>query len=141
MPENNQVPRSPSDAVNGLLYFPRMLEKIRLLAQGRLREDLHDNLGKGMDGWLCEFLRVDYKDLKDRTLAGGSDEEVLAWCEAQTRPLSDTDKLVWREYTLKLGWNDRLTPLLERRKQESGLQDRVDIVTMAHYIDADEGRA
>lgn len=127
--------------MNGLLYFPRMLEKIRLTAQGRLRSDLHDNLGKGMDGWLCEFLRVDYKDLKDRTLAGGSDEEVLAWCEAQTRPLSDTDKLVWREYTLKLGWNDRLTPLLERRKQESGLQDRVDIVTMAHYIDADEGRA
>jgi hypothetical protein len=141
MPDNEQVPCSPAEAVNGLLYFPRMLNKIRLAAAGRLRGDLHENLGKGMDGWLCEFLRVDYAALKDRVLAGGSDEEILDWCESQSRPLSETDKLIWRDYTLKLGWNDRLTPLLERRKRESGLRDRVEIVTMAHYIDADEGRA
>ena len=33
-----------------------------------------------------------------------------------------------------------ITPTLERRKREAGLQDRADIETMFQFIDADEGR-
>ncbi len=135
------VPCSPSAETGGLVYFPRMLKKIRLHAQGHLREDLRENLGKGIDGTLCSFLRISYDELKTRTLAGGSDEEILAWCAAQVRDINETDKLVWRAYALKLGWSDHLSHRLIERKAESNLADRDDIQTMAQYIDADEGRA
>lgn len=136
------LPCSPLQQVNGFAYFPRMLAKIRLAAQGTLWEDLHANLGKGQDASCIEFLHLEpgYEGLKSRVLAGGSDEEILAWCETQGRKLNDTDKLVWNSFVAKLGWNDHLTSILTRRKEESGLTDRADIVTMPHYIDVDEGR-
>lgn len=140
-PAEPQVPCSPKAELEGLVYLPRLLDKIRLHARGLLRSDLHANLGKGMDGWLCEFLRIPYEDLKAEVLAGRTDQEVLAWCREQGRDLNEVDLLVWRSFALKLGWNDHLSELLVRRKAESGLQDRDDIQTMPHYIDADEGRA
>jgi gluconokinase len=83
---------------------------------------------------------VNYDDLKARVLQGGTDEEILQWCQEHGRPLNDTDKLVWNYYMLKLGINDHVTPNLVKRKAESGLSDRDDIQTMPHYIDVDEGR-
>jgi hypothetical protein len=141
MESASQVPCSPTVELAGIAYFPRLINKIRLHDQGVLRADLHENLGKGMDGWICDFLRVSYDDLKARVLEGCSDEDILAWCEQNGRVLNDTDRLVWRSFALKLGWNDHLSPVLARRKTESGLQDRDDIQTLPHYIDADEGRA
>ncbi len=73
-------PGSAYETIDGMLYLPRMLSKIRLFAQGELRPDFHANLGKGADGWCCNFLRVNYAELRDRVLAGGSDEEILEWC-------------------------------------------------------------
>lgn len=121
-------------------YFPRMLAKIRLHAQGRLWEELHNNLGKGADGWCCGFLHVNYDDLKARVIQGGSDEEILAWCAEHGRPLNDCDRLVWNAFASKLGWSDHVSAILRKRKTEAGLAGRDDIQTMPHYIDVDEGR-
>lgn len=137
---NDQVPCSPSVELNGFAYFPRMVEKIRLHAQGRLRADLHDNLGKGMDGWCCDILRVTYDDVKAKTLEGSSNEELLRWCEETGGVLNDSLKLVWNTFIHNFGRNDRASAILVRRKAESGLSRRDDIQTMAHYIDVDEGR-
>lgn len=139
-PDPATLPCSPLDEVRGLKYFPRMLAKIRLHAAGKLWEDLHANLGKGSDGACVDFLHVSYDALKARVLEGGSDEDILAWCEQNGRPLNDMDKLAWNYYTAKLGWNDHITAILAKRKVESGLADRDDIQTIAHYIDVDEGR-
>lgn len=139
-PDPATLPCSPLDETAGLKYFPRMLGKIRLHAAGELWEDLHANLGKGSDGALVEFLHINYDELKARVLQGGSDEEILQWCQEQTRPLNDTDKLVWNYYTMKLGINDHITAILAKRKADGGLGDRDDIQTIAHYIDVDEGR-
>jgi len=139
-PDPATLPCSPLDETAGLKYFPRMLSKIRLHAEGKLWEDLHANLGKGSDGALIGILRVNYDDLKTRVLGGGSDEDVLQWCQEQSRPLNDTDKLVWNHYVKTLGWNDHVSAMLLKRKAEGGLSDRVDIQTMAHFIDVDEGR-
>jgi len=117
-----------------------MLEKIRLMEQGLLWEELHDNLGKGADGWCAGFLHLDYVAFRARVLEGGSDEEIPVWCEANGRPLNDSDRLVWNAFVSKLGWNDHISPMLEKRKVESGLADRDDIVTIPHYVDVDEGR-
>jgi len=139
-PDPSSLPCSPLDEFGGLKYLPRLLGKIRLHAAGRLWEELHNNLGKGFDLWLVEFFHLDYDSLRERTLAGGSDEEILAWCEERGRPLNEMDRKVWNAYVAKIGWNDHLSETLTRRKAESGLADRDDIQTMCHYIDADEGR-
>jgi hypothetical protein len=46
------IPRSPYDQLHGFVYVPRMLDKIRLHAAGKLSEDYIPNLGhpKKMDG-------------------------------------------------------------------------------------------
>jgi len=139
-PDASTLPCGPLDEAAGLIYFPRMLAKIRLHAEGRLWEDLCHNLGKGMDAWCSGFLHVSYDDLKARVLLGGSDAEILAWCEEHGRPLNDSDRLVWNAFASKLGWNDHVSAILRKRKGEAGLGERDDIQTMPHYIDVDEGR-
>ncbi len=139
-PDPATLPCSPFDETAGLKYFPRMLAKIRLQAQGRLWEELRNNLGKGADGWCLGFLHISYEDLKARVLEGGTDEEILQWCEQHGRPLNDADRLVWNAFATKLGWNDHVSAMLVKRKAESGLAHRDDIQTMPHYIDVDEGR-
>ena len=37
-------PKSPKEMTGGMMYFPRMLDKIRLHAQAELHEDYHENL-------------------------------------------------------------------------------------------------
>ncbi|MDP4583874.1 MAG: DUF5069 domain-containing protein [Verrucomicrobiales bacterium] len=139
-PDPASVPCSILDETAGFKYFPRMLGKIRLMEQGMLWVELHGNLGKGADSWCTGFLHLDYEALRVRVLEGGSDEEIFAWCEAKGRPLNESDRLVWNAFVSKLGWNDHLSPMLEKRKAESGLAGRDDIVTIPHYVDVDEGR-
>jgi gluconokinase len=139
-PDPASLPCGILDETAGLKYFPRMVGKIRLMEQGLLWDELHDNLGKGADGWLTGFLHLDYEALRARVLEGGSDEEILAWCEANGRPLNDSDRLVWNAFISKLGWNDHISATLEKRKAEGGLADRDDIRTIPDYVDVDEGR-
>ena len=68
-----QTPISAFISVGGLLYFARMLDKIRKHSRGELREDFHEMLGSGFDGRCCRFFRVDYAAVKARTLKGGTD--------------------------------------------------------------------
>ena len=125
-----------------MLYFPRMLDKIRLHARGELHEDYHKNLGavKAADGACCNFLRVHYRDLRERVLQGGSDEEILEWCFEKGRRLNQGDLVVWNGFISKFGWRDFATPTLERLKTEYGISDRSDITTIPELIDFDEGR-
>jgi hypothetical protein len=75
-------PKRLKDTTKGMMYFPRMLDKIRLHARGKLHEDYHKNLGaqRAADGACCNFLRVHYRDLRERVLQSGTDEEILNWC-------------------------------------------------------------
>jgi len=125
------------------VYFARMLHKIRLRAAGKLRADFHPNLGSGFDGRCCRFLGVTYSTVRDRALAGGTDDEILAWCFTNgTRP-SEEQILIWNKFMLKRGWRDEdddSTQELERYKASSGLAHRSDILTFFDYYEVDEGR-
>jgi hypothetical protein len=135
-----KIPKSPYASIEGIVYFPRMLEKIRLHAAGELREDLRANLGISFDKRCCEFLQVAYDDIAAQVKAGKTDEEVLEWCfENGARPTPEQVE-VWSEFMRKRGWNDEVAAKLAERKAESGFTDRDDIVVMFDYIDADEGR-
>jgi gluconokinase len=135
-------PKSPKEMTGGMMYFPRMLDKIRLHASGELGEDYLPNLGRARaaDGACANFLRVKYEELRDRVLAGGTDEEILEWCYEKGRRLNRGDLVVWNGFVSKLGWNDFVTPMLEDQKQKGGFAHRTDIVTVPDFIDLDEGR-
>ncbi|MBC2600514.1 DUF5069 domain-containing protein [Puniceicoccus vermicola] len=137
---NDQPPISAYQEVCGMKYFPRMLDKIRKYAAGELREDFHHHLGIGLDGRTCQFLRIDYQKLKEKTLAGGSDEEIFQWCDENGRQLDENDKIIWNGFVSKIGWKDQVTESLIERKKSSGLEDRDEIQTMVEYFEYDEGR-
>jgi gluconokinase len=136
-------PKSPKEMIGGMMYFPRMLDKIRLHVRGELGEEYHANLGeaRAADGACSNFLRVKYEELRDRVMEGGSDEEILEWCYEKGRRLNRGDLVVWNGFVSKLGWNDFVTPVLAEQKQKSGLAHRTDIITVPDFIDLDEGRS
>src|ERR1043165_2801958 len=96
--------RSPYAKVGRLVYFGRMLDKIRLHAAGKLPADYVKSLSEGLDGRCCRFLGVPYAALAAPTLAGGPDEELLAWAHARGTPRADEDCYVWNRFLTKLGW-------------------------------------
>lgn len=134
--------RSPYAKVGRLVYFGRMLDKIRLHAAGQLPEaDYAANLGKGFDSRCCNFLRVNYEELKSRVLAGGLDDaQLLAWCHEKGGARTDEECEIWNGFMAKRGWRDASVPILAKRIKESGLE-AAPILTMFDYLDYDEGRA
>jgi len=132
--------RSPFVQVGGLVYFARMLDKIRAHAKGELPPDYHPNLRKGFDEKCVTFLRIKYDQLVERVKQGGRDEAILQWCFKIGRRPSEDEIYVWNEFMRKRGWNDEVSETLKRRKQEAGMADRSDIQTAFQFIDADEGR-
>ena len=145
MPEDPSLPfpRSAFDRTGGIVYFARMLDKIRLRAAGKLRPEYEENLGGGFDGRCCRFLGVTYAALGERTLAGGTDEEILAWCGEQGVRPNEEQILVWNQFMLKRGWRDEddgSTQELAAYKAGSGLVHRADLLTFFDYYEVDEGR-
>lgn len=136
--------RSPYAKVGRLVYFGRLLDKIRLHAAGRLPADYTANLGDEaqpnvFDARCCRFLGVRYADLRERTLAGGTDEEILAWAEARGRAHTDEECEIWNFFMAKRGWRDAGSALVQQRIQQFGLTGKP-AQTMFDVLDYDEGR-
>lgn len=135
--------RSCYAKVGRLVYFGRMLDKTRLHAAGRLPVEYQQNLGDEqfyvLDGRCCRFLGVRYADLKDRILAGGTDEAILAWAQANGTPRTDEECHMWNRFIVKLGWRDERSHVLPQRIHDSGLTGQP-IETVIDHIEFDEGR-
>jgi carbohydrate kinase (thermoresistant glucokinase family) len=133
--------RSPYAKVGRLVYFGRMLDKIRLHAAGQLPvEDYAANLGQGFDARCCTFLRVNYDELKARVLVGDlTDAQLLAWCEQRGGGRSDEECEIWCGFMMKRGWRDAGAEVLAKRIRESNLESKP-VQTMFDYLDFDEGR-
>lgn len=135
--------RSPFDQVNGLVYFGRMLDKIRLAVAGKLPEGWQAARGTTMKGSFdsrcCKFLHIDYAALEAETLKGGSDAELLAWAFAHGRQPGEEEIEVWNAFMTKRGWRDAGTQRLNERLAEIGLPPGT-VQTMFEFIDLDEGR-
>lgn len=134
--------RSPYDkTVGGLHHLGRMLDKMRLMAAGRLPEDFHRNYGLsvGLDGQLCGFLNVKFADIEARVKEGGTDAGVAEWIFAHGLRPNRTQTMVWNEHSRKLGWNDRVGTYLRQLKAEAG-QSHVTANTSFELIELSEGR-
>ena len=138
---SHELPRSPYDAEQGLLYFPRMLDKIRMKQRGDLPADYHANMGKGFDLNCCEFFHLGYEDVVAQVEAGRSDAEVFAWCCLNGRNPAAHEIRIWNEYMRKRGWNDEYADRLKSRLESLGLAGRADVQTMFDLLELDEGRS
>lgn len=136
--------RSPRDQVGGIFVFARILDKIRYFAMhGCLPPGYHLGPIEGartFDDRVCRFLGVGYDELSKRTLAGGTDEEVLEWCfENGRRP--DAEQIeIWNGFMQKRGWRDSGSGGLAKQKSEAGLGEREDIEVFFDLMDVEEGR-
>mgnify|MGYP005854283323 CR=1 FL=1 len=136
--------RSPHAKVGRLVYFGRMLDKIRLHAAGKLPPEYIENLGDEkhpnvFDARCCRFLGVRHAAITARTLAGGSDEEILAWAHETGVSRTDEECEIWSMFMLKRGWRDVAAALVHQRIQQFGLTGKP-VETMFDVLDWDEGR-
>ena len=135
--------RSPYIKVARLVYFGRMLDKIRLHAAGKLPNEYLQNLGDGqfytLDGRCCRFLGVPYAAIRERTLSGGLDEEVLAWAHESGKTRTDEECHMWNRFILKLGWRDERSAVLAERIDDPAFRGKT-IETLVDHIEYDEDR-
>ena len=138
-----QTPCSDHVETKGLIYFARMLDKIRLKARGELPPDYFTGVDEDptmFDARCTRFLGVNYDELVQRTLEGGSDEEILEWCFERGRRPNEEEIATWNAFLSKRGWRDDASADLQAAKERSGLGDRDDIQTWVDLHDAEEGR-
>jgi gluconokinase len=138
-----RYPRSAYEKTHGLVYFARMIDKIRLHHAGDLPKAYFPYLGEGFDGRCCRFLAIDYDALQERVLKGGSNEDILNWCFETGRHPTEEQIAIWNAFATKRGWRDEIdggTEILEKHKAEADLKHRTDIVTFFDFYDVDEKR-
>ncbi len=141
---NTQTPVSAHVKTCGVVYFARLIDKIRLHAAGKLPADYVGHLGyadlTSFDSRFCRFWTLDYERVKARALQGGAAEEVFDDLFAGRQPLNPEQVFVWNLFLLKRGWRDSGTPGVVEGKAAAGLADRADVQTYVDLQDAEEGR-
>jgi hypothetical protein len=122
--------------VGRVVFFGRMLDKIRLHAQSCLPADY--NRGVRLDERTCRFLHIDYEKLVSRVLQGGTDEEILEWCcQPGTSPKQGRDICLECIHD-QAGWLDDVSEWLAEQKGSRGWEQRDDIQTAFDFHVADE---
>jgi hypothetical protein len=127
--------RHSAEEVGGLVFFGRMLDKMRLLAQGKLPADYKTT---GTDLRVCRFLRIDYVQLQQVVLSGASDAEALEWCFKHGRKPNEEEIFIFNAFLSKRGWRDNQMEELEQMKRARGFSHRTDIQTFFDFHKADE---
>jgi hypothetical protein len=101
----------------------------------------------GFDKYLVDFLQIDPRAFEQRVLAGGTDEELLAWVKANSRTLSDQEIAQWSRGLLSSGpKDDAAKQRFQGRLQEVATKRGVpvsslpSVSTWADMIELDEGR-
>lgn len=138
-----KTPCSDYVQTKGVIFFARMLDKIRLKNEGLLPPDYNYAgcpVWDCFDARFCRFFDVDPERLTARTLEGGTNEEILEWCfETFGRP-NEEKILFWNSFIGKRGWRDESSAELEEVKKLAGFGGRADIQTWVDFHDVDEGR-
>ncbi len=139
-----RTPCSDYKKTGGLVYFARMLDKIRLKAADELPPDYFVGVKDDptfFDARCTGFLRIDYDKLVARTLAGGSDSEILEWCFQEGRKPREEEIEIWNAFLLKRGWRDSSSADLGEARKRNEWADRADFKTWVDLHDVEEGRA
>jgi hypothetical protein len=138
-------PRSSKALLGGIAHLRRFIDKIRLRHAGKIPD--YNYITVGFDKYLVDFLQIDPKAFEQRVLAGGTDEELLAWVKANSRNPSGQEIAQWSQGILTSGPKDDAA----RQRFQGRLQDIATkrgvpvsslppVSTWADVIELDEGR-
>ena len=138
-------PRSPKALLGGIAHLGRFIDKIRLRNAGHIQD--YNYITVGFDKHLTDFLGIDAKAFERRVLAGGTDEELLAWVVAHGKPVTSDEIAQWSKQLLSSGPKDDAA----RQRFQGRLQDIAikrggsvsalpPVSTWADVIELDEGR-
>lgn len=132
--------RSDYEKVGGIVYFGRMLDKIRLKAAGRLPKGYFTGADDPthFDSRCTNFLRIPYHAVVSRTLEGGTDEEILDWCLSNGYRPPEEEIESWNGFMEKRGWRDVASEGLSIEKAKGGFAERDDIQTWFDLHRAEE---
>lgn len=93
-----QYPRSPKVLLGGIAHLARFIDKIRLRNAGYIQD--YNYITVGFDKHLLDFLKIDPKAFEALVLAGGSDQDSLAWIQAQGEPRTPEETAQWNHILL-----------------------------------------
>jgi hypothetical protein len=138
-------PRSSKALLGGIAHLGRFIDKIRLRNEGKIPD--YNYITVGFDKYLADFLQIDSKAFEQRVLAGGTDEELLAWVNANSRKPSDQEIVQWSQGLLSSGpKDDAARQRFQGRLQDIAMKRGVPVAslppvsTWADVIEIDEGR-
>lgn len=138
-------PRSPKALLGGIAHLGRFIDKIRLRNAGQIQD--YNYITMGFDKYLVDFLGIDAKAFEQRVLAGGTDEELLAWVRANGHKSSDAEIAQWNKNLLASGPKDEAAgQRFQGRLQEVAAKRGVPLSTFptvstwADVIELDEER-
>lgn len=138
-------PRSPKALLGGIAHLGRFIDKIRLRNEGKIQD--YNYITVGFDKYLVDFLLIDPKAFEQQVLAGGTDDELLAWVKANSRKPSDQEIAQWSQGLLSSGpKDDAAHQRFQGRLQEVATKRAVAVSslpavsTWADVIEIDEGR-
>jgi hypothetical protein len=138
-------PRSSKALLGGIAHLGRFIDKIRLRHAGKIQD--YNYITVGFDKHLVDFLQIDPKAFEQRVLAGGTDEDLLAWVKANSRKPSDQEIAQWSQGLLSSGPKDdaawqrfqgRVQDIATKRGVQ--LSSLPSVSTWAGVIDLDEER-
>ena len=138
-------PRSPKALVGGIAHLARFIDKIRMRSAGRIQD--YNYITTGFDKHLIEFLGIDPTAFEQRVLAGGTDEEFLAWVMAHGRSRLPDEIEQWNHILLssrpkddaaRQRFHNRLRDIAAKRGVSVDALPSVS--TWAEVIELDEGR-
>jgi hypothetical protein len=132
--------RSPYDKTCGLVYFGRMVDKIRAIARGEVPSEHIDKFEADFDQKCATFLGVTYDAVVTYVNQGLTDQAILQSCFAMGHRPSEGEIHMWNEFMRKRGWNDELSATLETQKKKRAMLSRSEIQTMFQFMDANSGR-
>jgi len=138
-------PRSPKVLLGGIAHLGRFIDKIRMRNAGQIRD--YNYITTGFDKHLVDFLGIDPQAFEQRVLAGGSDEELLAWVMAHGKSRTPEEIAQWNHILLSSRPKDDAA----RQRFQGRLQDIAtkrgvavsslpSVSTWADVIELDEGR-
>jgi hypothetical protein len=143
--KSEDYPRSPKALLGGIAHLGRFIDKIRLRYEGKIQD--YNYITVGFDQYLIDFLQIDPKVFERRVLAGGTDDELLAWVKANSRKPSEQEIVQWSQGLLSSGpKDDAARQRFQGRLQEVATKRAVavsslpSVSTWADVIELDEGR-
>ena len=134
-------PRSPRETMDGWMYLPRYVDKIRLHLAGKLHADYQENFGKGFDGMWLKAAGVTHEQMMDVVKKSITDGQVCDWLRQNVKK-SPADKAACaRDISSRpLPGDEAAQARLKMRKEQCGGSHRNDVKTFVDVIDLDEQR-